>query len=111
MILSTPQTFVILIVVTAATIITRFLPFVLFKNSGTRNSFINYLGKVLPFSAIGLLVVYCLKDINFFKHTSGIPEMVSVAFVAIIHYWKENTLLSIGIGTALYMILVQLVFV
>jgi branched-subunit amino acid transport protein AzlD len=105
------QTFIIICMVAIGTVITRFLPFILFKGTNSNNSYIRYLGQVLPYSAIGLLVVYCLKDVSFRGPTYGLPEIISIICIALLHYWKENTLLSIGVGTAIYMILVQFVFV
>lgn len=111
MTLTSFQTFIIICMVTIGTMITRFLPFVLLKGERANNPYITYLGKVLPFAAIGLLVVYCLKNIDFKSSIGFLPEMLAVAFIAILHYWKENTLLSIGLGTVFYMVLVQMVFV
>jgi branched-subunit amino acid transport protein AzlD len=111
MTLTTIQAFIIIFMVALGTIITRFLPFVLFKGTKSNNSYISYLGQVLPYSAVGLLVVYCLKGVNFKSPTYGIPEVVAVICIAVLHYWKENTLLSIGAGTVIYMVLVQAVFV
>ncbi|KPU44432.1 branched-chain amino acid transport protein (AzlD) [Oxobacter pfennigii] len=105
------QTFIIICMVTIGTIITRFLPFIIFQGTKSNNSYISYLGQVLPYSAIGLLVVYCLKSVNFKSHAYGIPEAVAIIFIILLHYWKENTLLSIGVGTVIYMVLVQAVFI
>jgi branched-subunit amino acid transport protein AzlD len=91
--------------------ITRFLPFVLFKGTRSNKSYISYLGQVLPYSAIGLLVVYCLKSVNFKSPSHGIPEAIAIICIIVLHYWKENTLLSIGVGTVIYMVLVQTVFI
>ncbi len=110
MTLTPVQTFVIVCMLTVGTVITRFLPFIIFKNPKFNNSYINYLGQVLPYSAIGFLVVYCLKDVNFRGSAYGIPEAVAVVCITVLHYWKENTLLSIGVGTGIYMILLQVVF-
>ena len=96
-------------VVAAVTIGLRFLPFALFRGRETPK-FITYLGKVLPFAIMGMLVVYCLRGIYFSAMPFGIPELVSVALVAGLHLWKRNTLLSIISGTVCYMILVQMVF-
>ena len=104
------QTIIIASMMTIGTVITRFLPFVLFQNRKT-NSYINFLGSVLPYSAIGLLVVYCLRDVKITSPDYGFPEIIAIISITILHYWKENTLLSIGAGTAIYMILVQIVFV
>lgn len=90
------------------TMATRFLPFLVFPKGKTPPKFVQYLGKVLPCAAIGLLVVYCFKDVAS-SRTYGIPEILSVLLIIVLHKWKKNTLLSIG-GTALYMLLVQTVF-
>ena len=94
-------------VVTAAL---RFLPFVIFGENRKTPEVITYLGKVLPFAIMGMLVVYCLKDISFTGAPFGIPEILGCAAVAGLHVWKRNTLLSIGVGTVVYMLLVQFVF-
>jgi hypothetical protein len=91
------------------TMATRFLPFLVFPKGKTPPKFVQYLGKVLPCAAIGLLVVYCFKDVAS-SGTYGIPEILSVLLIIVLHKWKKNTLLSIGGGTALYMLLVQTVF-
>lgn len=84
---------------------TRFLPFLVFPKGKTPPKFVQYLGKVLPCAASGLLVVYCFKDVAS-SETYGIPEILSVLLIIVLHKWKKNTLLSIGGGTALYMLLV-----
>lgn len=111
MTLTTSQALIIMAMVTLGTIISRFLPFILFKHADTENAYIKYLGQVLPLSAIGLLVVYCLKDVSFTSSPRGIPEAISLIIIALLHYSKENTLLSIGVGTLTYMALVQFVFI
>lgn len=110
MTLTTTQTIIIIVVAALATMTTRFLPFIIFRGNGSTNAYINYLGKVLPYAAIGLLVVYCLRNINFTTTPNGLPEAIAVVSIIILHYWKENTLLSIGVGTVIYMVLVQSVF-
>lgn len=95
----------------AATMTTRFLPFLLFPSGKEIPKYIEYLGKTLPFATIGLLVVYCLKDVNVSGASHGLPEMIAVAAIVVLHWWKGNSLLSIGAGTVLYMVLVQMVFV
>ena len=87
----------------------RFAPFAIFRGRQTPK-FIAYLGKVLPFSIMGMLVVYCLRSISFTAMPFGIPELLAVALVAALHLWKRNTLLSIIGGTVCYMLLVQMVF-
>ena len=104
------HTFNIICMLTLGTVTTRFLPFIIFKNSKRDNPYINYLGRVLPYSTVGFLVVYCLKDVNFRGSTYGIPEAIAIVCIIALHYWKENALLSIGVGTGIYMILLQIVF-
>lgn len=94
-------------VVTAAT---RFLPFLIFGEKRKTPAIIEYLGKVLPFAIMGMLVIYCMKDAQFLTWPYGIPEFIGCAVVAALHIWKRNSLLSIGVGTVCYMLLVQLVF-
>ena len=102
---------VLLIAVTAlVTIGLRFLPFLIFGENRKTPSVIAYLGQVLPYAIMGMLVVYCLKDMRLTAAPFGIPEAIGCALVAILHIWKRNTLLSIGAGTVCYMLLVQLVF-
>ena len=104
------HSFWIVVVATLVTMATRFLPFLIFPNSERTPKFITYLGKVLPCAIMGMLVVYCMKDVQFLDGSFGIPEMLSCAVVVLLHIWKRNSLLSIGVGTVFYMLLVQLVF-
>ena len=99
----------IVAVVSIVTALLRFLPFLVFGNRETPK-FVAYLGKVLPFAVMGMRCVYCLKNISFSSAPFGIPEVISVLAVVLLHLWKRNTLLSIIGGTACYMLLVQLVF-
>lgn len=100
----------IVVVLAAATIITRFLPFLIFPEGRKVPPYVEYLGKNLPYATMGLLVVYCLKNISVFQWPFGLPELLATAAIVIIHWWKGNSLLSIGVGTLFYMILVQVVF-
>ena len=101
-----------LIAVTALVIAaTRFLPFLIFGEKRETPKLITYLGQVLPFAIMGMLVVYCLKDVQVTGWPYGIPELLGCLTVAALHVWKRNSLLSIGVGTVVYMLLVQLVFV
>ena len=97
-------------VVALVTAALRFLPFLIFGENRTTPPLITYLGQVLPFAIMGMLVIYCLKDVSFLSGSFGIPEIIGCAVVAALHVWKRNTLLSIGTGTICYMLLVQLVF-
>ena len=97
-------------VVTLVTMLTRFLPFLIFGEKRKTPEIITYLGKVLPFAIMGMLVVYCLKDVNFLAKPFGAPELIGIAVTAGLHVWRRNSLLSIGVGTVTYMLLVQFVF-
>ena len=88
----------------------RFLPFLIFRENRKTPPLVTYLGQVLPFAIMGMLVVYCLKGVTLTSAPYGIPELISCAAVAGLHIWKRNSLLSIGAGTVCYMLLVQLVF-
>ena len=92
------------------TALTRFLPFFIFRKGAKTPAFITHLGNVLPYAIMGMLVIYCLKDVTFLSAPYGLPEMLGCAVTALLHIWKRNTLLSIGGGTILYMVLVQLIF-
>ena len=103
----------ILIVVVAAvvTLFTRALPFAVFGGKKEVPSLIQYLGKALPCAIMAILVIYCLKDIQLFAGNHGLPQFLAVLLVVVLHLWKKNTLLSIGLGTVFYMFLIQVVFV
>lgn len=103
------ESFVTIGVIALGTILTRALPFICFPNESKTPKYILYLGKVLPYPAIGLLIVYCLKNVSFLTSPYGIPEGIAVLCVVLLHLWKENTLLSIGGGTAVYMILLKII--
>ena len=102
----------VLIIAIAAlvTIALRFLPFLIFGENRRTPPLIAYLGQVLPYSIMGMLVIYCLKDVSLLSAPYGIPEAIGCAVVALLHIWKRNTLLSIGAGTVCYMLLVQFIF-
>ena len=88
----------------------RFLPFLIFGENRKTPPLVTYLGQVLSYAIMGMLVVYCLKNVTLTAAPFGIPEAIGCAVVALLHVWKRNTLLSIGLGTVLYMLLVQFVF-
>lgn len=97
-------------VMAAVTILLRFLPFWLFGGKRRTPPIISYLGRVLPHAVMGMLVVYCLKNIDFIAAPHALPEIIACAVVITLHLWKRNTLLSIAGGTVCYMILVQVIF-
>lgn len=105
------ETLGIILAVAAGTQITRWLPFWLFPENKQPPAWVTDLGKVLPAATMGLLVVYCLKDVVWSAAPHGAPELLAIFAVAALHRWKGNVLLSIAGGTALYMALVQCVFV
>ena len=92
------------------TMLTRFLPFLVFPDHKETPPFVRYLGKVLPFAVIGMLVVYCLRTVSLTTSPFGLPEGLALLVIAALHLWRKNTLLSIAAGTITYMLLTQLVF-
>ena len=92
------------------TVLTRFIPFLVFPAGKPTPKYIQYLGKVLPAAALGMLVIYCLKDVSVFTGMHAVPELISIAVVTILHFWKRQMLLSIAGGTICYMLLVQFIF-
>ncbi len=97
-------------IISLTTILIRILPFILFPENRETPKYITYLGKVLPYTIIGMLVIYCLKDISFTAAPFGLPEIIAIGAIIALHLWKSNTFLSIGTGTILYMLLVQFIF-
>ena len=96
--------------VVLGTMITRFLPFLVFRPDRPTPKYIQYIGVMLPSAVFGMLVVYCLKNVSIFSGSHGIPELIAIAAVIVLHSWKRQMLLSIAGGTLLYMLLVQFVF-
>lgn len=96
--------------VVLGTVITRFLPFLLFPAGKPTPKYVRYLGNFLPAAVFRLLVVYCLRNVNPFVGSHGLPELIAIAVVVALHLWKKQMLLSIAGGTLCYMLLVQLVF-
>ena len=92
-------------VMAATTWLLRFLPFLLFRRRVPR--YVLYLGRVLPAAIIGMLVVYCLRDVDLAAATHGAPELIAAATVVALQRWKRSSLVSILGGTAVYMALVQ----
>ena len=90
-----------------ATMLTRFLPFIIFSENRKTPAFIQYLGKVLPAAIFGMLVVYCLRNVDIMQGSHGVPEAASVIITICLHLWKRQMLLSIAGGTMTYMLLIQ----
>lgn len=101
---------VIIVLVALTTLATRAIPFVLFPEGKKIPKAVEYLGKVLPPAVIGMLVVYCFKSVSIIENPFGLPELIAGMVVVLLHIWKRNNFLSIGVGTILYMVLVQTVF-
>lgn len=106
----TIHSLLIVAVMAVFTALTRFLPFIAFPEGRKKPKVITYLGTVLPYALIGMLVIYCFKSVSVFSSPHGIPELLAAALVAVLHIWKRNTLISVFSGVIFYMLLVQLVF-
>ena len=98
------------LILSCATVLTRALPFLIFSRMKSPPKIISYLGRALPPAIFALLLVYCLKNVNFIASPHGIPEIIALIIVVVLHLWRRNMLLSIGVGTISYMLLVQLIF-
>lgn len=93
------------------TMATRFLPFLVFSSKKPTPLYIQYLGKALPAAVFAMLIIYCLKNVHFLSGNYGIPELLSILFVILLHLWKRQMLISIAGGTVCYMLLVQFIFI
>lgn len=107
MTLTPTESILSILVMAVVTFLTRLLPFLFFGGNREVPKIITYLGKVLPPAVMAILIVFCLRNIDFLTGTHGFPELVSVLAVVLLHLWKRNNLLSIFGGTILYMVLVQ----
>ena len=105
------ETLIIIAVAAVCTFLTRALPFMIFKNAEALPKKIVYLGKVLPMAIMLCRIVYCVRNTAFLQYPYGLPELLGIAGVVVLHLWKRNNMISIIGGTLLYMVLVQLVFV
>lgn len=94
----------------AATMLTRFLPFMVFRSDRPTPKYIQYLGKVLPGAIFGMLVVYCLRNVSPMQYSYGLPELIAIAITIGLHLWRRQMLVSIAGGTVCYMLLVQFIF-
>lgn len=99
-----------ILVMAGVTFLLRILPFIVFPADKETPEIIVYLSKALPCAIMGMLVIYCLKGVTILEGSHGIPEMIALAVVFILHKWKHNSLLTISVSTIVYMLLVQLVF-
>ena len=101
---------IIILVMGVMTLATRILPVLIFGRGEKVPDYIMYLGRVVPYTAMGLLIVYCLKDVHILEAPHALPEIIALAAVCLTYLWKRNSIFSVVIGTVLYMILVQRVF-
>lgn len=101
---------IIILVMGLMTLATRILPVLIFGRGERVPDYILYLGKVVPYTAMGLLIVYCLRDVQVTESPHALPELISITAVTLTYLWKRNTILSVVVGTVLYMILIQKVF-
>jgi branched-subunit amino acid transport protein AzlD len=108
--MTTTQQLITLAMIIFGTMSTRFLPFIIFPSNKPTPVYVQSLGKLLPSAALGLLVIYCLKDISLFTGSHGMPELLSIGVVTLLHFWKKKMLLSIASGTVCYMFLIQFLF-
>ena len=104
------QQLITIAIVALGTMLTRFLPFIIFPEGKPTPKYIQYIGKALPPAVFGMLVVYCLKNVTLLAGSHGLPGLIAVAVVVLLHLWKRQMLLSVAAGTVCYMLLVQLVF-
>ncbi|MGO5313225.1 branched-chain amino acid transporter permease [Bilifractor sp. LCP21S3_A7] len=104
------QQFITIGVAVLGTVLTRFLPYILFPEGKKIPRVINYLGKVLAPAVFGLLVIYCLRNVNFAGAHHGLPELISIAVVIALFVWKKGMILPMAGGTICYMLLVHFVF-
>lgn len=105
------QRIITIAICAVATMITRFLPFAVFQSKKRETpKFIEYLGKALPAAVFAMLVVYCLRNVEILSGTHGLPELIAIVVVVLLHLWKKQMLLSIAGGTICYMLFVQFVF-
>lgn len=105
-----PQEMITVAMCVAGTMLTRFLPFLVFNSKRPTPRYIQYLGKVLPGAIFAMLVIYCLRNVSILQGSHGLPELIAIAVTVGLHLWKKQMLLSIAGGTVCYMLLVQLVF-
>lgn len=102
------QSILTIAICSAATMLTRFLPFIIFSGRRPTPKIVSYLGNALPGALFGMLIVYCLKDVSVLSAPFGIPEALGIAVTAILQIWKKQPLISIAGGTAVYMILIRI---
>lgn len=108
--MGTSYAVLLIVIIAVITLIFRFLPFIIFPAGKETPKTITYLGNVLPYAIMGMLIIYCMKSTSVIKYPHALPELIAMALVALLHVWKRNSLISISVGTVFYMILIQVVF-
>lgn len=84
--------------------ITRLFPFALFSKREPP-PLLRFIEKYIPPMIMAILLVYCLKDVDFAHHPFGLPQLVALAVTVISHLWKGNAMVSIFGGTIVFMVL------
>lgn len=105
--MTSQQQIITIVILALMTVLTRALPFLVFPAGKPTPKYIQYLGKALPLAVFGMLVVYCLKDVQWFDGMHGIPEVAGIVAVVLMHLWRRQLFLSMAVGTALYMVLIR----
>ena len=105
-----PQQAITILLCALGTMLTRFLPFLVFSPKRPTPKYIQYLGKALPGAIFAMLVVYCLRNVNVLQFSYGLPELIAIAVTIGLHLWKRQMFVSIAGGTVCYMLLVQIIF-
>lgn len=105
--MTSQQQIITIVILAVVTFMTRALPFLIFPAGKPTPKYIQYLGKALPLAVFGMLVVYCLKDVQWLDGSHGIPEILGIAAVVLMHLWRRQLFLSMAVGTAVYMILIR----
>ena len=104
------QMVLVILAAAGATVLTRALPFLAFPAGRETPAVVRYLGQALPGAVFGLLVVYCLKDVDVFAGAHGIPEAIGILIAGVTYLWRRSMLASILSSTVVYMLLVNLMF-
>ena len=91
------QQAITIILCALGTMLTRFLPFLVFNPKKPTPKYIQYLGSAL-------------RNVDVLHFAYGLPELIAIAVTISLHLWKRQMLLSIAGGTVCYMLLVQFVF-
>lgn len=108
--MSTQQQIITILLMVVVTVLTRALPFIVFPPGHATPRYVRYLGEVLPLAVFAMLVVYCLKDVQWTTGTHGLPEVIGIAVTILVHVWRRQMLWSIAAGTLTYMLLIRFVF-